>query len=88
MRKYAPRTYGDRPHDVAPDADKPPQRYEAPRQIEYRKPELPADLSEADWSVMLEVLELVKRTIPSDSDRPAEEVFGVMKKALLAHFAE
>jgi hypothetical protein len=37
---------------------------------------------------MLEVLELVKRTITSDSEKPAEEVFGVMRKALLAHFAE
>jgi hypothetical protein len=72
---------------VRPD-DSHPKRYESPRQIEYRKPELPADLSEQDWSVILEVLELVKRTIPSDSDRPAEEVFGVMRKALLAHFAE
>jgi hypothetical protein len=71
-----------RPGDDAPG---PPRE---PRQLTYRKPELPADLSERDWSVMLEVLELVKRTIPSDSDRLAEEVFGVMKKALLAHFAE
>jgi hypothetical protein len=56
---------GDRPQHVAPDADKPPQRYE----------------EEQDWSVMLEVLELVKRTIPTDSDRPAEEVFGVKEGA-------
>jgi hypothetical protein len=68
--------------------DEHPSRYEPPRQIPYRKPELPGDLSEQDWSVMLEVLELVKRTIPTDSDRPPEEVFGVMRKALLAHFAE
>jgi hypothetical protein len=31
-----------------------------PRQIEYRKRELPADLTEQDWSV--ELLELIKRT--------------------------
>src|SRR5262249_29887546 len=65
-----------------------PKRYEAPRQIEYRKPELPADLSEQDWSVMLEMLELVKRTVPTNDDRPPQEIFGVMRKALLAHFAE
>jgi hypothetical protein len=59
-----------------------------PKQIEYRKPELPADLTEADWSIMLEVLELVKRTVPSNNERPPEEIFGVMKQALLAHFRE
>jgi hypothetical protein len=72
---------------VSPD-DSQPRRYEAPRQIEYRKPELPADLTEADWSVMLEVLELVKRTGPTNDERPPQEIFGVMRKALLAHFAE
>ena len=36
---------------------------------------------------MLEVLELVKRTVPTNDDRPPEEIFGVMKAALMAHFA-
>jgi hypothetical protein len=34
---------------------------------------------------MLEVLELVKRTVPTYDERPPEEIFG-MKQALLAHF--
>jgi len=37
---------------------------------------------------VLEVLELVKRTIPTNSDKPPEEIFGVMKAALLAHFRQ
>jgi hypothetical protein len=73
---------------VRPDGQKPPDRYEPPRQIPYRKPELPGDLTEADWSVMLATLELIKRTIPSDSDSPPAEVFEVMRKALFAHFRE
>jgi hypothetical protein len=59
-----------------------------PKQLTYQKPELPADLTEQDWSIMLEVLELVKRTIPTNSDKPPEEIFGVMKAALLAHFRQ
>jgi hypothetical protein len=60
----------------------------APRQIEYKPQPLPADLSEHDWSVMLEVLDLVKRTVPTNDERPPQEIFQVMRKALLAHFAE
>jgi len=30
----------------------------------------------------------IRRTIPSISDRPPEEIFGVMKQALLIHFRE
>jgi hypothetical protein len=59
-----------------------------PRQIAHQRPELPADLTERDWSVMLEVLELVKRTIPTNSDSAPSEVFEVIRKALLARFAE
>jgi hypothetical protein len=66
-------------------ASEPP---EPPRQIPCHKPQMPADLTEGDWSVMLEVLELVKRTIPTNSDSAPEEVFGVIRRALLAHFAE
>jgi hypothetical protein len=57
-----------------------------PKQITYKKPELPADLTEQDWSIMLEVLELVKRTVPTNDERPPEEIFGVIREALLAHF--
>jgi hypothetical protein len=96
--KYAPRTYGDRPvPDEAPQAITfrwqdnpapvaPPQA--PPRQIEYRKPELPADLTEQDWSIMLEVLELVKRTVPTNDERPPAEIFAVMKRALMEHFRQ
>jgi hypothetical protein len=99
--KYAPRTYGEKPIEDSPKEIKiqwiatgverhgdpaiPPP---PPRQIEDRKPELPADLTEADWSTMLDLLELVKRTVPTNSDRLPEEIFGVMKQALLAHFRE
>ena len=99
--KLLPRIYGDKP---APEAERaeplviswlertivdpnaaPP---EPARQIEYHKPQLPGDLTEADWSIMLDVLELVRRTVPTNDDRPPEEIFGVMREALLAHFRE
>ena len=103
MSKLHPKRYGNDPVEdsgpqamtiswqkidrviVDPQAPKPP---EPPRQIPYRKPELPADLSEQDWSVMLQVLELVKRVIPTNSDSPPAEVFEVLRKALLEHFCE
>jgi hypothetical protein len=99
--KYAPRTYGDRPvpekvptelrvtwinTGVPRGNDLPGSAKPEPRQLAYHKPELPADLTEADWSVMLEVLDLVKRTVPTNDERPPQEIFGVMKRALLAHF--
>ena len=37
---------------------------------------------------MLEGLELVTLTAPTNDERPPQEIFGVMRKALLAHFAE
>jgi hypothetical protein len=58
-----------------------------PRQITHQRP-APADLTERDWSVMLEVLELVKRPIPTNSASPPSEVFEVIRKALQAHFRE
>jgi hypothetical protein len=97
--KYAPRTYGDKPQEEAAatgeikitwlsTAAEPPAPPQPPKRLEYKRPELPGDLSPADWSALVDVLELVKRTIPTNSDRPAEEIFGVMKAALLAHFAD
>jgi hypothetical protein len=71
----------DRAPPVAPE----PQ---PPKQITYQRPELPADLSERDWSVLVSLLETVKRTIPSNSDDPPELVFGIMRDALLKHYAE
>jgi hypothetical protein len=49
-----------------PSDAKPPER-RPPAQITYQKPQMPADLTERDWSVMLETLELIKRTIPPDA---------------------
>ena len=71
------------------ESDKaPPVAPAAPKQITYQKPELPADLSDRDWSVLVSLLETVKRTIPSNSDDPPELVFGIMRDALLAHYAK
>ena len=100
MAKLHPGKYGDKPaieansgpitiswiesDKAAPIAPEP----QPPKQIEYKRPELPADLTDADWSVMLQVLEAVKRTIPTNSDSPPAEVFEVIRKALLEHFRD
>jgi hypothetical protein len=70
----------------ATNATPPPIEREPPRQLEYRKPE-PGALSPQDWAALMPVLELIKRTIPSNSDTPPAEVFDVIRKALLAHFS-
>jgi hypothetical protein len=72
----------------ATNATPPPIVREPPRQLEYKPPSAPADLTPADWSVLMRVLEQIKRTIPSSSDTPPAEVFEVIRKALLAHFAD
>ena len=97
MAKLHPGKYGDKPaietnsgpitiswlpSDQAPIAPEP----QPPRQITYVKPSLPADLSEGDWSKLLQILEVAKRVAPSDSV-PAD-VLEVIRKALLAHYAE
>jgi hypothetical protein len=92
------RAYSDKPIEIekqpepiviswldTPSDAKPPERRE-PKQIAYVKPTLPGDLSEQAWSTLMELLELIRRTIPSDSDRPPEEIFDVIRRALLAHF--
>jgi hypothetical protein len=71
----------------ATQAEPPPIERELPRQLTYKPPSVPADLTPADWSVLMRVLELLKRTVPSNDDRPPAEIFGVLRKALLAHFA-
>jgi hypothetical protein len=100
MAKLHPGKYGDKPTMLDPNAgpitiswlpsDQAPlaPAPAPPKQIEYRRPELPADLTDADWSVMLQVLESIKRTIPTNSDSPPAEVFEVIRKALLEHFRE
>jgi hypothetical protein len=101
MAKLAPKKYGDRPEDNAEKTvtwlvntgvlragEEPVNPPEPPRQITYQKPVPPADLSDQAWSVLAELWELIARTIPSDSDRPPEEIFGVMRDALKAHFRD
>jgi hypothetical protein len=95
MAKLHPGKYGDKPaletnsgpitiswlaSDQAPTIAPEP-----PKQIEYKRPELPADLSEGDWSKLLQILEVAKRVAPSDS-LPGE-VLEVIRRALLAHYA-
>jgi hypothetical protein len=66
--------------DVAPPVAPAP-----PLQIEYKRPELPGDLSEGDWSKLLQILEVAKRVAPSDA-LPGD-VLEAIRKALLAHYA-
>jgi hypothetical protein len=99
LGKWGRRTYGDRVEAEAGslegaiqiswiEPDKaPPTAPPEPKLIEYQKPELPADLSERDWSVLVSLLETVKRTIPPNSDDPPETVFAIMRDALLKHYA-
>jgi hypothetical protein len=97
MAKLHPGKYGDKPTMLDPNAgpitiswiesDKaPPVAPAPPKQITYQKPELPADLTEAEWSKLLQILEVAKRVAPSDS--MPDEVLEVIRKALLAHFRE
>ena len=67
------------------DSDKaPPVAPEPPRQLTFQPPNLPGDPSTEDWAVMGEVLSLIKATIPTNSDSPPGEVFGVLKRATRA----
>jgi hypothetical protein len=102
--KYAPRTYGERPvveeesrkieiswkkiENVIVDPRDGSLAQELPRQITYERPRLPADLTEQDWSLLTDVLELIKRTVPTNDVRPPKEIFDVLRVALLAHFRD
>jgi hypothetical protein len=105
--KYAPRTYGDKPVEEAPQEMKirwivtgvprnersivpgdTPAEQQPPKQITNQRRELPAGLTDEDWSVLVDLMEEIRRTIPGNSDRPPKEIFGVMKQALLEHFRE
>ena len=59
----------------------------APRQIPYRKPGLPAGLTERDWSLLMGVLEKVKSRTPADSEKPPQEVLEAVGKAIDAPYA-
>ena len=68
------------------EADKaPPVAPPEPLKLTYQPPQAPADLSPGDWSILMEVLELLKRTLPTNSDSPPAEVFAVLKTALLEY---
>jgi hypothetical protein len=69
----------------APSAEPPPAR-EPPRQLTYKAPELPGDLTPADWQKLLAILEVVKRVAPSDA--APTEVLEVVRTSLLSHFAD
>lgn len=103
LSKVAPRKYGDKPEepsDLKPQGfvgrierviistspqDPPPV---PPAQIAYQPTRSPDDLTPQENALLFDVLELLKRTIPTNSDRPPGEVFEVVKKALLAHFSD
>jgi hypothetical protein len=65
----------------------PPVPPPPPRQIPYRKPERPADLSERDWSLLMGILERVKARTPADTERPPSEVLEAVGKAIDALYA-
>jgi uncharacterized membrane protein YfcA len=58
---------------------------EPPKQLTYKAPELPGDLTPADWQKLLAILEVVKRVAPGDA-APAE-VLETVRSALLAKYA-
>jgi hypothetical protein len=99
--KWAPRLYGDKP---LPEPEKageiifkweandavsePPPPAAPPKQLAYHQPVYPADLRPEDWSLLLQVLELCKRVLPSSEDRLPSEVLEVLRKALLEYCRE
>ena len=48
---------------------------------------IPGGLSADDWVLLTQVLDLIRSAIPSGSNAPPAEVFGVIETALRAHFA-
>ena len=56
----------------------PPPIERPPRQIAYKPPELPGDLTPADWQKLLAILEVVKRVAPSDA--VPSDVLEVVRK--------
>jgi hypothetical protein len=47
---------------------------------------MPGDLTQEDWSLLSEVLNLIRRTIPTDDNSPPERIFRIIREALLMHF--
>jgi hypothetical protein len=69
----------------ATQAEPPPIAKEPPRQLTYRQPELPGDLTSSDWQKLLAILEVVKRVAPTDAAPP--EVLETVRAALLAKYS-
>ncbi|WP_420971514.1 hypothetical protein [Bradyrhizobium sp. B120] len=65
------------------DTDRPPP----PAQVTFQPDPIP-DLTAEAWSLLSQVLRLVKQTIPSDDASPPEAIFRVIREALLLHFRE
>ena len=60
----------------------------APAQLTYQPEQLPGGLTEADWSLMSDVLRLIKQTIPTDDASPPDAIFRIIREALLPHFRD
>ena len=101
LGKWGRRTYGDRVEAEAASLEGPitfswiksdpvvvEPAPEPPRQLTFQPPKLPGDLSTEDWSLMGEVLSLIRATIPTNADLPPAQVFAVLKAALLEHFRD
>jgi hypothetical protein len=95
LSKQDAKRYGDRlavePENTGPivikwqsDPKPPAPAPEPPRQLTYVKPRLPGDLSEADWSTLLEILSTVKEAM-NGAERPPGELLAVIKQAVLDH---
>ena len=48
---------------------------------------IPGGLSAEDWTLLQEVLNMIRGAIPPGSNAPPAEVFSVIETALRAHFA-
>ncbi|MCP1969913.1 MULTISPECIES: hypothetical protein [Bradyrhizobium] len=59
-----------------------------PAQLTFQPDPLPGDLTPEDWSLLSEVLNLIRRTIPTDDNSPPQVIFGILRQALLLHFRE
>lgn len=59
----------------------------APPQITFQPAPMPGDLPPEDWETLIEVLALIKRVQPVNDEAEPGEVFQVLRKALLDHYA-